>query len=82
MPESRIRRKSAYTAPTAKGGPAKPNGRLFVPTMVGLLVAGLAWIVAYYITRGDYPVPNIGNWNLMAGFGILLVGFGMTTRWR
>jgi len=82
MPESRIRRKSAYTAPAGKGGPPKPNGRLFVPIMVGLLVLGLAWIVAYYITRGDYPIPDIGNWNLLAGFGILLVGFGMTTRWR
>ena len=82
MPESRIRRKSAYTAPAAKGGPPKPNGRLFVPIMVGLLLLGLAWIVTYYITSAKYPIPDIGNWNLMAGFGILLVGFGMTTRWR
>ena len=82
MPESRIRRKSAYTAPTAKGGPAKPNHRLFVPTMIALLVIGLAWIVTYYITRGDYPIPGIDDWNLLIGFGILLVGFGMTTRWR
>jgi hypothetical protein len=82
MPESRIRRKSAYTAPTGKGGPAKPNHRLFVPTMIALLVIGLAWIVTYYITRGDYPVPGIDDWNLLIGFGILLVGFGMTTRWR
>jgi hypothetical protein len=82
MPESRIRRKSAYTAPTGKGGPPKPNHRLFLPTMVALLVIGLAWIVTYYITRGDYPIPGIDDWNLMAGFAILLVGFGMTTRWR
>jgi hypothetical protein len=82
MPESRIRRKAAYTAPTAKGGATRPNGRLFVPIMVGLLVLGLAWIVTYYITQGDYPIPGIDDWNLVAGFGILLVGFGMTTRWR
>jgi hypothetical protein len=82
MPESRIRRKAAYTAPGGKTGPAKPNGRMFVPIMVALLLIGLAWIVTYYITRGDYPVPDIGNWNLLIGFGILLFGFGMTTRWR
>jgi uncharacterized membrane protein len=82
MPESRIRRKSAYTAPTSSGGATKPNHRLFVPTMIALLVIGLAWIVTYYITKGDYPVPGIDDWNLLAGFGILLVGFGMTTRWR
>jgi hypothetical protein len=82
MPESRIRRKAAYTAPTGKAGPAKPNGRLFVPIMVGLLILGLAWIVAYYLTQGDYPIPGIQDWNLVVGFGILLLGFGMTTRWR
>jgi hypothetical protein len=82
MPESRIRRKSAYTAPAGKAGPPKPNGRLFVPMMVGLLIAGLAWIVTYYITQSDYPIPGIGDWNLVIGFAILLVGFGMTTRWR
>lgn len=83
MPESRIRRKAAYTAPTGKGGATtKPNGRMFVPIMVGLLVIGLAWIVAYYITQSDYPIPGIGDWNLVVGFGILLVGFAMTTRWR
>lgn len=82
MPESRIRRKAAFTPPAAKSGPPKPNARWFVPVMVGLLLLGLAWIVTYYISRGDYPVPNIGDWNLLAGFGILLTGFVMTTRWR
>ena len=28
------------------------------------------------------PNPSIDNWNLLVGFGILLVGFGMLTRWR
>jgi hydrogenase-4 membrane subunit HyfE len=82
MPESRIRRKSAYTAPAAKSSVVKPNHRLFVPVMVALLVGGLAWIVTYYITQTKYPIPGIENWNLVVGFGILLSGFVMTTRWR
>ena len=82
MPESRIRRKAAYTAPTGKSGPTKPNGRFFVPTMVGLLVVGLIWIVTYYVTQREYPIPGIEDWNLVVGFAILLLGFGMTTRWR
>lgn len=82
MPESRIRRKAAFTPPTEKSAGPKPNPRWFVPLMVGLLIIGLTWIVTYYITRADYPVPGIGDWNLLAGFGILLVGFAMTTRWR
>ena len=50
--------------------------------MVALLVSGLLWIVTYYTTRGGYPVPGIKDWNLLVGFGVLLVGFVMLTRWR
>jgi len=50
--------------------------------MLGLMVIGLLWIVVFYITQTSYPIPKIGNWNLAIGFGMLLVGFGMTTRWR
>lgn len=82
MPESRVRRKSAFTAPPAKSGGPKPNPRWWAPVMVALLLIGLAYIVVFYLSQTQYPVPNIGNWNLAIGFGILLVGFGMTTRWR
>ena len=82
MPESRIRRKGAFTAPTAKGGPLPPSPRWYAATMVTLLVLGLVWVVVYYLSQTDYPVPDIGNWNLVIGFAILLGGFGMLTRWR
>ncbi len=82
MPESRIRRKAAYTPPTSTSKVSKPNGRFFVPVMVGLLILGLAWIVVYYVSQNRYPIPDISHWNLVIGFGILMLGFGMTTRWR
>lgn len=82
MPESRVRKKAAFTPPPAKAGPPKPNPRWFVPLMLAFLLIGLAWIVVFYITQTQYPVPDIRNWNLVIGFGILLLGFGMTTRWR
>jgi hypothetical protein len=82
MPESKARRKSAFTPPQAKAVALKPNPRWFVPVMVGFLVLGLLWIVVYYLSELKYPIPNIGYWNLGIGFGIMLVGFGMTTRWR
>jgi hypothetical protein len=50
--------------------------------MVGLLILGLAWVVVYYLSQSKYPIPDIGNWNLAAGFGVLLSGFIMLTRWR
>jgi hypothetical protein len=82
MPESRVRKKAIFTPPAPKSGPPKPNARWFVPVMLGFLIIGLAWIVVFYITQTKYPVPDLGYWNLGIGFGILLIGFGMTTHWR
>jgi hypothetical protein len=34
------------------------------------------------VTREQYPVPQLGRWNLGVGFALMLSGFMMTTRWR
>lgn len=82
MPESRLRRKSSFTPPPPKSAAPKPNPRWFAPLMVILLLGGLAWVVVYYLSAAGYPIPHAGNYNLVAGFGVLLLGFGMLTRWR
>lgn len=85
MPESRIRKKAAYTPPPVAGsgsGEPKPNPRWFLPLMLGLMLIGLAWIVVFYVSESQYPVPDIGALNLIIGFGFILAGFLMTTRWR
>ena len=48
----------------------------------GLGGGGLGWVVTYYLSQSKYPIPALHDWNLLVGFGILLVGFGMLTRWR
>ncbi len=59
----------------------KSNPRWFVPLFCILMVIGLIWVVAYYLTS-TYPIPNIGNWNLLIGFVIIMIGFLMTMWWR
>ena len=85
MPESKGRKKPAYTPPRSatKRDALAPNPRWYAPVMFGLMLIGLVWVVTYYISGvHEYPVPALGRWNLGAGFALILVGFGMTTRWR
>ena len=46
------------------------------------MIIGLLWIITYYISEGTQPVRDWGSWNIDAGFGIAIMGFLMTTRWR
>lgn len=84
MPESRRRKKPASpsTATSSTPGVTAPNPRWYAPLMVSLMVAGLIWIVVFYITQQQYPIPGLNLWNLGIGFAIAMVGFLMTTRWR
>jgi hypothetical protein len=46
-------------------------------------VLGLLWIVVYYIAGATLPLEGtLGWWNVVIGFGLIFVGFGMSTRWR
>lgn len=81
MPESKSRKKASYTPPPERKAP-QPNPTWFVPTMLSLMGVGLLWIVSTYVFKGEYPIPGIGNANLIVGFVLILVGFGMMTKWR
>ncbi|MBT1166919.1 cell division protein CrgA [Bifidobacterium simiarum] len=59
----------------------KSNPGWFVPLFCALLILGLVWVVVFYLTS-KWPIPAIGQWNLLVGFGIMLVGFLMTMWWR
>ena len=83
MPESKGRAKPAYTPPPKRSSTKNmTNPMWFVPVMLGLMILGLLWVVTFYVLEGKYPIPNIGYWNLAIGFGLMISGFMMTTRWR
>jgi hypothetical protein len=65
-----------------RSGNNVPNPVWFKPIMFGLMLLGLAWIIVFYVSQGTLPVQQLDQWNILVGFGILFVGFLMTTRWR
>lgn len=63
-----------------EGIPLSPSW--WAPVFVTLLIVGLAWLVIFYFSGGRFPIPNIGNANMLIGIAFMLAGFAMTLRWR
>jgi hypothetical protein len=59
-----------------------PNPVWFKPLMFGFMLLGLVWIIVFYVSGSSAPIPVLANWNILVGFGIMAVGFLMTTQWR
>jgi hypothetical protein len=70
-----------YTPPPSRAKP-KVSPRWLVPTMLGCLLLGLAWIALYYITGGNLPVSGLNAWNLLIGFALIISGVALSTKWR
>lgn len=71
-------REQKRIAREAMGG----NKPWFMPTMLGLMIFGLVWVVLFYLSAGQFPIASIGNWNLGIGFAFIMAGFLMTTQWK
>lgn len=89
MPRSRSRRKDPdYSAgttpvkPTRKSGSAVPS-RWVAPVMIAMFVVGLLWIIVWYVGGASLPLlGGLGVWNIVIGFGLVLGGLMVATRWR
>ena len=85
MPESKKRKKVAYSPPATPGAvrKKKPSPPWLAPVMLGLFVLGILWLVVFYITQGNMPVVGaLNSWNLVVGFGFIVAGFALSTQWR
>lgn len=86
MPESSSRKKADYTPPPKKGEKRKTvrigSPRWVAPAMVTCFVVGLLWIVAWYIAPDAPLLGDLGWVNVAIGFGLIGVGFVISTKWK
>ncbi len=91
MPESRRRKKQAYTPPpeshgnaeTEKRTPVRIGGsRWLAPVMVAMFLIGLAWIVVWYIAPENPVMGPLAGWNVAIGFVFIGMGFVLATKWE
>jgi hypothetical protein len=67
----------------SRPGEQAPNAVWFKPIMFGFMLVGLVWIIVFYVSgASQLPIPQLGSGNILVGFGIMFIGFLMTTRWR
>ena len=83
MPVSKKRdNKQVNKVPRNVGKVSTENPRWLLPTALTLLVLGPLWIVVYYISKGEYPIPSLSQWNIAVGFVFLMSSMILFTRWK
>jgi uncharacterized membrane protein len=86
MPKSKVRKKDEYSNPLNRT-PVKvnlgPSSPVYVGFMLGFMLAGLLWLIVYYLAGDQVSwITNLGAWNFLIGFGLMVIGLGMTVKWR
>lgn len=93
MPKSKVRKKpstatasraaQASASSTTRVKVAGPSSPLYIGVMVGLMLLGLLWLVVNYLWGDKIPLMrDLGNWNFLIGFALMVAGLLMTMRWR
>ena len=89
MPISRRRKKkSTPVVATSATSPKRPSAPPPSPPWYGglilaMFVLGIVWLLVYYLSNGGVlGLENLGGFNLLIGFGFVVVGLGLATRWR
>lgn len=88
MPKSKVRKKSVYTPPAdrmpaAKATTAGPSHPFYVAVMLGMMLLGLVWLVVNYLAGDKIPLlSDLGNYNFLVGFSLMIIGLLMTMGWH
>lgn len=88
MPKSKVRKKREYSTPPGRAAAQQPrqpgpSHPVYVAVMLGLMLLGLLWLVTNYLAGGEIPfMAELGGWNFLIGFALMITGLLMTMRWR
>jgi hypothetical protein len=87
MPKSKVRKKAVYTTPGDRRTPVRvktgPSHPVYLVVMFGVMLLGLAWLVVNYLASDRIRLmAELGPWNFLIGFALLVVGLLMTMRWH
>ncbi|HVE74613.1 MAG TPA: cell division protein CrgA [Mycobacteriales bacterium] len=88
MPVSRKRKKEVYKPPPSPTSTRRrrPSPIWLAPLMLTLFGIGILWLVVFYLSNGGMGglpyAEDWNNWNLVVGFGFIVVGFALSTQWR
>lgn len=87
MPKSKVRKKVIEKRAAEQVEEVVENEIIespswLAPVMVANFLIGLIWIVIFYVSSTSYPIPGIGAWNMLVGFGFVGIGFSLATRWH
>ncbi|HEX2025583.1 MAG TPA: cell division protein CrgA [Actinomycetota bacterium] len=79
MPRSKSKRRRYQPPPKKK---PKPSPRWLGPTILTVLLVGVAVIVLNYLGVDEILPGSPRNLYLWSGLGAIAVGFGLATQWR
>jgi hypothetical protein len=87
VPESRRRKPKKPTSarPTATVAVKKRRSspRWFGGMILGFFLIGIAYLLLYYFSNGGVlGMENLGGWNILIGFGFVVIGLGVATQWH
>ncbi len=86
MPESRRRKpkKATTTRPASTTVRRRgPSPRWFGGMILAFFLIGIAYLLTYYFSNGGVlGMEALGGWNILIGFGFVVIGLGVATQWH
>ena len=87
MPESRRRKPKKATGPAPQTAQARkrkpPSPPWFGALILALFLIGVAYLLVYYFSNGGVlGMEALEGWNILVGFGFIVIGLGLSTQWR